>query len=75
MVIVFRMVERILGVWRQVGLYGRGVAQARATRRRVYWGTAKTRQDPAVNGLQKTSHSAASTEKEQTLTFSLNYDA
>ena len=35
----------------------------------------KTRQDLAVNGLQKTSHSAASTEKEQSLTFSLNYDA
>jgi hypothetical protein len=89
MVIVFRMVELILGVWREGGLNGRGVAgkpgrhasrhlgnwQREARRRRVYWRTAKTRQDLAVNGLQKTSHSAASTEKEQSLTFSLNYDA
>jgi hypothetical protein len=35
----------------------------------------KNETNPAVNGLQETSHSAASTEKEQSLTFSLNYDA
>jgi hypothetical protein len=83
------MVERILGVWCEGGLNRHGVAESQgdtlrgtlgnwrreARRRRVYWRTAKKRQDLAVNGLQKTSHSAASTEKEQSLTFSLNYDA
>jgi len=76
--------ERILGVWREGGLNGRGLAESQGDTLRVTWGigeakkgrrrvwrrAAKTRQDLAVNGLQKTSHSAASTEKEQSLTFS-----
>jgi hypothetical protein len=59
MVIVFRTVERILGVWREGGLNGRGLAESHgdtlrgswgtggvARRRRVYWRTAKRDKTP-----------------------------
>jgi len=73
MVIVFRMVERILGVWREGGRNGRDVAESQGDALRGTWGTGdskaqaslfaygKTRQHLSLNVLQKTSHSAAST--------------
>jgi hypothetical protein len=39
MVIVFRMVERILGVCREGGLNGRGVAESQGDTLHGTWGT------------------------------------
>jgi hypothetical protein len=39
MVIVFRTVERILGVWREGGLNGRGLAESQGDTLRGSWGT------------------------------------
>jgi len=39
MVIVFRMVERILGVWREGGRNGRDVAESQGDALRGTWGT------------------------------------
>lgn len=39
MVIVFRMVERIMGVWREGGLKGRSVAESQGDRLSGTWGT------------------------------------
>jgi hypothetical protein len=44
MVIVFRMVERILGVWREGGLNGRGVAESQGDTLRGTWGTGGAKQ-------------------------------
>jgi len=38
MVIVFRTVERILGVWREGGLNGRGLAESQGDTLRGTWG-------------------------------------
>jgi hypothetical protein len=44
MVIVFRMVERLLGVRREGGLNGRGVAESQGDRLRGTWGTGGAKQ-------------------------------
>jgi hypothetical protein len=44
MVIVFRTVERILGVWREGGLNGRGLAESQGDTLRGSWGTGGAKQ-------------------------------
>jgi hypothetical protein len=44
MVIVFRMVERILGVWREGGRNGRDVAENQGDTLRGTWGTGGAKQ-------------------------------
>ena len=44
MVIVFRMVELILGVWRDGGLNGRGLAESQGNTLRGSWGTGGAKQ-------------------------------
>jgi hypothetical protein len=44
MVIVFRTVERILGVWREGGLNGRGLAESQGGTLRSSWGTGGAKQ-------------------------------
>ena len=44
MVIVFRMVERILGVWREGGLNGRGLAESQGDTLRGTRGTGGAKQ-------------------------------
>ena len=44
MVVLFRMFERILGVWREGGLNGRGVAESQGDTLRRTWGTGGSKQ-------------------------------
>jgi hypothetical protein len=44
MVIVFRIVERILGVWREGGRNGRDVAESQGDTLRGTWGTGGAKQ-------------------------------
>ena len=44
MVIIFRMVERILGVWREGGLNGRGVSESQGDTLRGIWETGGAKQ-------------------------------
>jgi hypothetical protein len=44
MVVLFRMFERILGVWREGGLNGRGIAESQGDTLRGTWGSGGAKQ-------------------------------